>query len=172
MFQCQSGYTLRKIKDTCYLLPYGQQIADQRKGMVLNETGTLLWNLLQHNEGMEFDDLVSTIAKIYHLDSDSIPMLCDDVRDFLTQLQANGILVEDLHPTSNFTTIYLEIAGLKLQIYDPKRLLLEQRHSRILTLLVLNRILFQMPKLTSVLNCLQFLRQATPMEKYCFKTRN
>lgn len=44
MFQCQSGYTLRKIKDTCYLLPYGQQIADQRKGMVLNETGTLLWN--------------------------------------------------------------------------------------------------------------------------------
>ena len=62
MFQCQSGYTLRKIKDTCYLLPYGQQIADQRKGMVLNETGTLLWNLLQHNEGMEFDDLVSTIA--------------------------------------------------------------------------------------------------------------
>ena len=122
MFQCQSGYTLRKIKDTCYLLPYGQQIADQRKGMVLNETGTLLWNLLQHNEGMEFDDLVSTIARIYHLDSDSIPMLCDDVRDFLTQLQANGILVEDLHPTSNFTTIYLEIAGLKLQIYNPKHL--------------------------------------------------
>ena len=37
MFQCQSGYTLRKIKDTCYLLPYGQQIADQRKGMVLND---------------------------------------------------------------------------------------------------------------------------------------
>lgn len=109
MFQCQSGYTLRKIKDTCYLLPYGQQIADQRKGMVLNETGTLLWNLLQHNEGMEFDDLVSAIARIYHLDSDSIPMLCDDVRDFLTQLQANGILVEDLQPVSNFTTIYLEI---------------------------------------------------------------
>lgn len=126
MFQCQSGYTLRKIKDTCYLLPYGQQIADQRKGMVLNETGTLLWNLLQHNEGMEFDDLVSAIARIYHLDSDSIPMLCDDVRDFLTQLQANGILVEDLQPVSNFTTIYLEIAGLKLQIYDPKQLLLEQ----------------------------------------------
>lgn len=38
MFQCQSGYTLRKIKDTCYLLPYGQQIADQRKGMVLNKS--------------------------------------------------------------------------------------------------------------------------------------
>ena len=69
MFQCQSGYTLRKIKDTCYLLPYGQQIAEQRKGMVLNETGTLLWNLLQHNEGMEFDDLVSAIARIYQRNS-------------------------------------------------------------------------------------------------------
>ena len=38
MFKCQPGYTLRKIKGINYLLPYGQQIADLKKGFVLNET--------------------------------------------------------------------------------------------------------------------------------------
>ena len=38
MFKCQPGYTLRKIKGISYLLPYGQQIADLKKGFVLNET--------------------------------------------------------------------------------------------------------------------------------------
>ncbi len=32
MFQCQRGYTLRKIKGVSHLLPYGQQMADQKKG--------------------------------------------------------------------------------------------------------------------------------------------
>lgn len=35
MFKCQPGYTLRKIKGINYLLPYGQQIADLKKGFVL-----------------------------------------------------------------------------------------------------------------------------------------
>ena len=51
MFKCQPGYTLRKIKGINYLLPYGQQIADLKKGFVLNETSTFLWNVLQHHEG-------------------------------------------------------------------------------------------------------------------------
>ena len=46
MFKCQPGYTLRKIKGINYLLPYGQQIADLKKGFVLNETSTFLWNVL------------------------------------------------------------------------------------------------------------------------------
>lgn len=53
MFKCQPGYTLRKIKGINYLLPYGQQIADLKKGFVLNETSTFLWNVLQHHEGAE-----------------------------------------------------------------------------------------------------------------------
>lgn len=53
MFQCQRGYTLRKIKGVSHLLPYGQQMADQKKGMILNETGTFLWNVIQHTEGSD-----------------------------------------------------------------------------------------------------------------------
>ena len=48
MLRRQEGYALRKIKEKNYLMPYGQKIADQRKGMVLNETGSFLWNFLEH----------------------------------------------------------------------------------------------------------------------------
>ena len=53
MFKCQEGYTLRKIKGVSYILPFGQQIADQRKGTILNETSAFLWNVIQHNEGAD-----------------------------------------------------------------------------------------------------------------------
>ena len=40
----QEGYCLKEIAGVHYLLPYGQKVADQRKGIVLNETGVFLWN--------------------------------------------------------------------------------------------------------------------------------
>lgn len=39
----QEGYLLQKIGNTHYLLPYGQKIADQQRGMELNETARILW---------------------------------------------------------------------------------------------------------------------------------
>ena len=68
MFKCQPGYTLRKIKGISYLLPYGQQIADLKKGFVLNETSTFLWNVLQHHEGAEPQQLAEILARTYQLD--------------------------------------------------------------------------------------------------------
>ena len=33
----QEGYCLKEIAGVHYLLPYGQKVADQRKGIVLND---------------------------------------------------------------------------------------------------------------------------------------
>ena len=45
MIRRQSGYMLRKIEDSWLLLPFGQRIADQKHGMILNETGSgICWN--------------------------------------------------------------------------------------------------------------------------------
>lgn len=90
MFKCQPGYTLRKIKGINYLLPYGQQIADLKKGFVLNETSTFLWNVLQHHEGAEPQQLAEILARTYQLDESYYPELLKDVTDFLTQLTAHG----------------------------------------------------------------------------------
>lgn len=78
MFKCQPGYTLRKIKGINYLLPYGQQIADLKKGFVLNETSTFLWNVLQHHESAEPQQLAEILARTYQLDESFYHEFSDD----------------------------------------------------------------------------------------------
>ncbi len=96
MFKCQEGYTLRKIKGVSYILPFGQQIADQRKGTILNETSAFLWNVIQHNEGADLEMLTEMLARRYGLAEENFPMLREDILDFLRQLQSMGMLTETL----------------------------------------------------------------------------
>ena len=96
MFKCQEGYTLRKIKGVSYILPFGQQIADQRKGTILNETSAFLWNVIQHNEGADLEMLTEMLARRYGLAEEDFPMLREDILDFLRQLQSMGMLTETL----------------------------------------------------------------------------
>ncbi len=49
----QEGYLLQKIEKTVYLLPYGQKIADQKRGMELNETALRLWEMLEQPQTVE-----------------------------------------------------------------------------------------------------------------------
>lgn len=122
MFKCQPGYTLRKIKGINYLLPYGQQIADLKKGFVLNETSTFLWNVLQHHEGAEPQQLAEILARTYQLDESYYPELLKDVTDFLTQLTAMGMITEDLHLISSIPSVSMIIAGICIKLYGSAEL--------------------------------------------------
>ena len=123
MFQCQHGYTLRKIKGVSHLLPYGQQMADQKKGMILNETGTFLWNVLQHTEGSDPETLAKMLTQQYGLGEDSFSEVLKDVNDFLTQLTVLGMITEPLQPISVECTASMKIAGLSINLYGPIQLL-------------------------------------------------
>ena len=125
MFRCQPGFTLRKIKDTCYLLPYGQQIADQKKGFVLNDTSVFLWNALQHNEGASPRQLTDLLVRTYQLDETLFPELLNDVKDFLVQLTGLGMITEDLHLISSQPSASMIIAGIPIKLYGPEELLSE-----------------------------------------------
>lgn len=125
MFRCQPGFTLRKIKDTCYLLPYGQQIADQKKGFVLNDTSVFLWNALQHNEGASPRQLTELLARTYQLDESLFPELLNDVNDFLVQLTGLGMITEDLHLISSQPSASMIIAGIPIKLYGPEELFSE-----------------------------------------------
>ena len=51
MLKRQEGYLLKHIHKKIYLLPFGQNIADQKRGILLNETGEFLgmhWKLLRN----------------------------------------------------------------------------------------------------------------------------
>lgn len=125
MFRCQPGFTLRKIKDTCYLLPYGQQIADQKKGFVLNDTSVFLWNALQHNEGASPRQLTDLLVRTYQLDETLFPELLNDVKDFLVQLTGLGMITEDLHLISSQPSASIIIAGIPIKLYGPEELFSE-----------------------------------------------
>ena len=123
MFQCQRGYTLRKIKGVSHLLPYGQQMADQKKGMILNETGTFLWNVIQHTEGSDPETLTEMLARQYGLEEDAFPEILKDVNGFLAQMTALGMITESLLPVSWKCTAAMEIAGLSIHFHGPVQLL-------------------------------------------------
>lgn len=117
MFQCQQGYTLQRIKDQTYLLPYGQQIADHKRGTLLNETGAFLWNALQQNQGATIPQLAEQLAKHYNLKEETFPILQTDVETFVDQMFQMGFLVESLKPSTPNPSGQMEIAGLSIRFY-------------------------------------------------------
>lgn len=123
LFQCQTGYALRQIENTFYLLPYGQQIADQKKGITLNETSVFLWNALQRAGSASLENLASNLVAHYGLGEAEFASVLEDVKSWAMQLTQYGMLVESLCPVREEASLQLSIAGLALQLYDPAGLL-------------------------------------------------
>ena len=69
----QEGYCLKKIAGVQYLLPYGQKVADQKKGILLNDTGVFLWNEL--NVPMTEAALAEKLVMRYTQDEESETMI-------------------------------------------------------------------------------------------------
>ena len=120
MLKHSSGYTLKKVGNSWYLLPFGQQVADQHKAVVLNETGAFLWNTLEHTSDLE--ELTHHLARYYEVPESTCPELREDVQTFFRQLLSFGILEENLAPKRQDDTLNLEIAGLLLRLNGPASL--------------------------------------------------
>ncbi|MSC78426.1 PqqD family peptide modification chaperone [Eubacterium ramulus] len=77
MLKQQQGYVLSKIGPHTYLLPYGQSIADQKHGIIINETGEFLWKMLETPQSM--DTLITALAGHYHMDITALQLLSSTV---------------------------------------------------------------------------------------------
>lgn len=121
----QEGYLLENIKDTAYLLPYGQKVADQKKAVTLNDTAVVLWNLLESPK--TDDELVQELMKIY-CSADDASVSCDDLKSdvkyFIKELTMLGILQETffVQPTTT-PTGYLHIANMNIALYCDSKLI-------------------------------------------------
>lgn len=150
----QEGYCLKEIAGVHYLLPYGQKVADQRKGIVLNETGVFLWNELQTS--MTDDALAEKLVHHYSADGEAANETQDEIQDkiqnqmqdqirqdvkqFVQELLSLGILQECLRPVcaedaDDVTCVYptkepfvgcLEIAGMRIALYGSRELISSQ----------------------------------------------
>lgn len=124
MLKQQSGYFLSKVGAHCYLLPYGQSIADQKHGIRLNETGEFLWNTLHTPQSM--DALVTALASHYNIERSEYPQLAEDVREFVRQLCSLGLIRDDFQPTNYHDIHVLSIAGLTIGLSAPEDFFPEQ----------------------------------------------
>lgn len=142
----QEGYCLKEIAGVHYLLPYGQKVADQRKGIVLNETGVFLWNELKTS--MTDDALAEKLVQHYSADGEAANETQDEIQDqirqdvkqFVQELLSLGILQECLRPccaedADDATCVYptkepfvecLEIAGMRIALYGSRELISSQ----------------------------------------------
>ena len=115
MLRRQEGYALRKIKEKNYLMPYGQKIADQRKGMVLNETGSFLWNFLEQPK--EREEILEAVIQYYEIKEKERGEIEKQIGAFINQLLTLGVLNEDLKPLQEPFWGVMEIGMLRIGLY-------------------------------------------------------
>jgi len=114
------GFILREIADVPYLLPYGQMIADHKRGMKINSTGVYLWKLLEQE--LTMNELIALSAAYYEIPEQDRAEFETDIRQFLMQLLAYGIIEDSSEPTASKedTESLLSIGNLNLQLFGPE----------------------------------------------------
>lgn len=124
MIKRQEGYILRKIEGIYNLLPYGQKVADQRKGITMNDTGVFLWNALE--EPKEEAELTELAAEYYEItDAEEKEQMQSDIHGFINQMQALGILRTELKRQNRNCCGGMEIAGMRIGFFGNKELIPE-----------------------------------------------
>ena len=121
MIKLKNGYLLHEIAGTPYLLPYGQNIADFKCSIRLNESGLLLYRTLL--QGADESSLLDTLIKHYQADDSDIPALKKDVTHFLLQLEASNILSPSDVPTPEQADCYFRIGPAVIAYRGPEELL-------------------------------------------------
>ena len=112
-------YMLHELNGIPYLLPFGQAVADLRRGVRINKTGAYIWNLLAAEISEE--KIVSLCASHFQANSEELPQLKADVLQFLNRLRLLGILKEKSSVLcSPAASLYLAIGGLTLALAGPE----------------------------------------------------
>jgi hypothetical protein len=82
----KKGFLLRKIADTNIVIPIGGGNND-RKGMLLNETGSFLWRRLE--EGLDLEQMAAALSKEYGIE---LKMAQTDTGNFIEALRCADML--------------------------------------------------------------------------------
>ena len=112
MLKRQNCYLLKKVNDTYWLLPYGQAVADQKKGCQLNETGVFIWQELEHP--MSEDQLIQKLAEHYGIEDADRISLSGDIHDFIHTMLQMHFLSETLSPLGLPLLRQMKIADLNV----------------------------------------------------------
>lgn len=122
MIKLNDGYIFREINGIPYLLPYGQNIADFRRSIRFNESGTILYRTLL--DGADEQDLLFALSSHYHAAASDLPSLKKDIDRFLSQLAAAGAVCRtDQTFAKCRPNCCFRIGTLSVAYYGPQELL-------------------------------------------------
>lgn len=121
MLKIKNGYLLHEIAGIPYLLPYGQNVADFRRSIRLNESGVLLYRALK--QGADEEALLTALISHYQAEESDIPALKEDISLFLLQLEAANILSLPTEKTVNTADHSFQIGPVIIGYHGPKELL-------------------------------------------------
>ena len=113
------GFVLKEIANVPYLLPYGQMIADRKRGMQINATGAYLWKLLEQDCTME--ELIARSAEYYEVPTEDFEEFKNDISQFINQLIAYGIVIDEDGVNMVTDSLSLTIAGLGIELLGPAK---------------------------------------------------
>lgn len=92
-------FSLFKIAGVPYLLPFGQGIANHKRGVRINDTGIYLWELLK--EDLSEEEILSRFTARYGNSGAEPSELEADLSQFLQMLRRYGIVVNKSQEVSN-----------------------------------------------------------------------
>lgn len=121
MLKLKNGYLLHRIAGIPYLLPYGQNVADFRRSIRLNESGVLLYHVLEREADEEM--LLTALISHYQAKNSDIPALKEDISHFLLQLEAANILSPAIDTNVNVADYYFRIGSVVIAYHGPGELL-------------------------------------------------
>lgn len=124
--QISESFSLFEIAGVPYLLPYGQNIADHKKGFRLNESGLMLWKWII--EGISKDELTDRLAGFYEADLQEKKQLETDVDDFLKKLMDYGVLSENTKTVNCIKRVFT-IGGIRVNMNSAEEFLKDSFYS-------------------------------------------
>lgn len=109
------GYILEKIEDITYILPYGQNIADRKKAVRVNEMGEFLWEVMAHDVTREqiYNEVLLSMKYDGADDEDSIK---EDIDCFLDKLLKCGVIRENSTCNTQILWNHIEIGNLLIRM--------------------------------------------------------
>ncbi|MDD7404078.1 MAG: PqqD family protein [Butyribacter sp.] len=120
MIKRNPNYLLYKTANAYYLLPYGQPVADHKRGIRINPSGAVLWELLE--EKKQRQELFEDFCVYYEAEDDKRQEMKKDMDGFLALLLSQGILIEEEEKAvlSGAISRYFKIGIVCIKMTAPK----------------------------------------------------
>ena len=83
----KSGFMLREIAGSWVVVPFGSRVVEFNGLMTLNQSGVLIWNMLE--KGAEIEEIVNMIVSEYSIDETTAKK---DVNEIIDQMKVKGLI--------------------------------------------------------------------------------